>query len=91
MNAMSTGVGLLFLLAGIAAFVFGLLLMQWREKRRSGLKQSVRHFRRTRRALHKIFHAAERDRQMSWARARHQHPSGSPEEASPPRSRRKPA
>ena len=91
MNAMSSQVGLLFLLAGIGAFVFGILLMQWREKRKSGLKQSVRHFRRTRRALHKIFNAAERDRQLSWARARHQHPSGTPDETAQPKDRRKPA
>ncbi|HVL81889.1 MAG TPA: hypothetical protein VM840_09890 [Actinomycetota bacterium] len=92
MNPMSTAGGLMFLVAGIAVFVAGLLLMSWRERRRSGLKQSVRHFRRTRRALHKIFHAAETDRQVSRARARHEHPSGRPAQPAQRKApRRRPA
>ncbi len=94
MNAMSTLGGLLFLVGGIAVFLAGILLMSWREKRHRGLKQSVSHFRRTRKALNNIFHAHERDRHISRQRARHAHPARGAEaganapEATPPRSRR---
>ncbi len=52
---MSTAGGLIFLFAGIALFLIGIILMAVREMRQSQGRGAVVSFRRSRRALYKIF------------------------------------
>jgi len=72
----SSVVGLLFLLGGIALFVACvLLLIAWERSGRSA-RGSVERFERTRRSLHKIHNVQTTLRDAARARAQAMHPSG---------------
>jgi hypothetical protein len=72
----SSFVGLLFLLGGIALFAAAVLfLVAWERSGRSP-RTSVERFERTRNSLHKIHRAQTTLRHAARARARAMHPSG---------------
>lgn len=73
---MSTNIGLLFLVGGIAVFAITIVLINMRDKVTQRPRQTVAHFERSRNALGKI----HRNQTVLWqsarARARAMHPSG---------------
>jgi hypothetical protein len=73
---MTTTVGLLFLLGGVALFVLGILLITARERTTIGPTKSVHRFARSSRALGKIHRVQTSLRDASRAQARAMHPSG---------------
>ena len=73
---MSTSVGLLFLVGGLAVFVLGIVLMALRERYGHKPAQSVQHFARSRHALNKIHRTQTALRDSARARARAMHPAG---------------
>lgn len=72
---MSTSAGLWFLLAGGCIFVLGVIFMALRERRGRGLKQTVNHFQKSRKALDHIFHTHEADRSASRNKSHREHPA----------------
>lgn len=72
MNALS---GILFLAAGIALFVFGVLYLAARERSQRAPKRTVEHFQRSRGAMHKLYRAQVAIREAARARARASHPT----------------
>lgn len=73
---MSTSVGLLFLIGGVAAFVIAIVLITMRDRITQRPRQTVEHFQRSRKALGKIHHSQTVLWRSARARARAMHPSG---------------
>jgi hypothetical protein len=67
--------GIIFLGAGVVVFVAGIIMLLARERSRRRPKRTVAYFRRSRRAMRRIFAEALALRQASWLRARASHPS----------------
>lgn len=72
---MSTSAGLWFMLGGACLFLGGILVMSLRDWRSRGLKQTVNHFQKSRKALDHIFHTHEAGRQASRSKSHHDHPA----------------
>lgn len=73
---MSSSVGLLFLLGGVALFAMAIVLMAARERVTRTPKQTVAGFERSRMALNKIHREQAALRDSYRARARAMHPAG---------------
>lgn len=72
---MSTSAGLWFLLGGACLFLAGIIGMSLRDWRRRGIKQTVNHFQKSRKALDHIFRTHEADRHASRSKSHGDHPA----------------